>query len=126
MKRKALIREDQPKSNQVVQYIPDILIKTIHLVVKYALKYLLLILSVLSECRRVYAFSTKNFNGGLGYDYEQDMGNLSKLPRHMSFVINEDVNTDYCDIANLIVWTIAMGIPYISLYDRHGKKNLKF
>ena len=39
----------------------------------------------------------------------------------MSFVINEDVNTDYCDIANLIVWTIAMGIPYISLYDRHGK-----
>ena len=121
MKKKALIHEDQPKPNKVAQYVPDILIRTCHFLVKYTLKYLLLILSVLSECRRVYAFSTKNFNGGLGYDYEQDMGNLSKLPRHMSFVINEDVSTDYCDIANLIVWTIAMGIPYISLYDRHGK-----
>jgi len=52
---------------------------------------------------------------------EKDVRSLSKLPRHMSFVINEDVGSDnYCDLANLVVWTIAIGVPYISLYDRHG------
>jgi len=109
-----------PSAHKLVKYFPQFTLKVLHMVVNYTLKYLLLILTLLAECRRVYYFSTKQFSGGLGYDYEQDMGNLSKLPRHMSFVINEDVTTDYCDIANLIVWTIAMGIPYISLYDRHG------
>ena len=93
---------DRPKSHKLVKYFPDLVLKTVHLLIKYTLKYLLLILTLLAECRRVYVFSTKSFNGGLGYDYEQDMGNLSKLPRHMSFVINEDVSTDYCDIANNI------------------------
>ena len=115
-----------PTVHKLVKYFPQFTLKVLHVVVKYTLKYLLLILTLLAECRRVYYFSTKQFSGGLGYDYEQDMGNLSKLPRHMSFVINEDVTTDYCDIANLIVWTIAMGIPYISLYDRHGKPFFRF
>jgi len=116
----------RPKTHKIVKYFPGLLLRTIHLVAKYTLKYLLLVITLIAECRRVYAFSTKRFNGGLGYDYEQDMGNLSRLPRHMSFVINEDVSTDYCDVANLIVWTIAMGIPYISLYDRHGILNFEF
>lgn len=111
---------ERPELHHAVKYFPSFLLKLIQIILRYTLKYLLLAITLIAECRRVYIFSSKRFSGGLGYDYGQDMGNLSKLPRHMSFVINEDVSTDYCDIANLIVWTIAMGIPYISLYDRHG------
>jgi len=111
----------RPKTHKIVKYFPGLLLRTIHLVAKYTLKYLLLVITLIAECRRVYAFSTKRFNGGLGYDYEQDMGNLSRLPRHMSFVINEDVSTDYCDVANLIP------IPLKELpRDRHGILNFEF
>lgn len=115
---------EQPKLHKAVQYFPNALLKFFLLILQYTIRYLLLLFTVFAEFKRVYTASTKQFTGGLGYDHlQQDIGNLSKLPRHMSFVINEDVSTDYCDIANLIVWTIAMGIPYISLYDRHGKLN---
>merc|ERR1712080_702244 len=67
-------------------------------------------------------YSPQYFTGRFTFGHlERDIGNLSKLPKHMSYIINEDVGSDnYCDIANLVVWTIAIGIPYISLYDRHG------
>lgn len=103
------------------KYIPKVFFKLTLVAVQYAFRYFILACTFLCEFRRVYAVSTKRFTGGLEYDHlQRDLGNLSKLPRHMSFVINEDVATDYCDVANLIVWTIALGIPYITLYDRHG------
>lgn len=117
---------EQPKLHHAVKYFPDVILRIFLIIIQYTMKYLLLTFTILAEFKKVYAVSTKQFTGGLGYDQlQQDFGNLSKLPRHMSFVINEDVSTDYCDVANLIVWTIAMGIPYISLYDRHGKNFLK-
>ena len=108
--------------NKGINYIPKIFFQFTLVAVQYIFRYFLLVCTFLGEFRRVYAVSTKRFTGGLEYDHlQRDLGNLSKLPKHMSFVINEDVGTDYCDVANLIVWTIAMGIPYITLYDRHGK-----
>lgn len=118
--RRKMVQMERPELNYLAQLFPKFTLKLLHIILKYTFKYFLLLVTLLAECRHVYMFSTKRFSGGLGYDYEQDIGNLSKLPRHMSFVINEDVATDYCDVINLIVWTIAMGIPYISLYDRHG------
>ena len=113
---------EKPSEHAAVKLIPSFCFKVVSLVIQYSLKYIILLLTFFGEFRRLYAVSTRRFSGGLSYDYlQKDMGNLSKLPRHMTFVINEDVPTDYSDIANLIIWTIAMGIPYITLYDPHGE-----
>ena len=110
-----------PAKNAAVEYFPQFFFRFTLMIVQHALRYILLICTFLAEFKRVYSASTRRFTGGLTYDHlQRDLGNLSKLPKHMSFVINEDVGTDYCDLANLVVWTIAMGIPYITLYERHG------
>lgn len=124
-KRQTIYEYVQSSQKNVLKYIPQVFFKITLVAVQYTVRYLLLFCTFLAEFRRVYAVSTKRFSGGLAYDHlQRDLGNLSKLPKHMSFVINEGVGTDYCDITNLIVWTIAMGIPYITLYDRHGKKSI--
>ncbi|ESO89107.1 hypothetical protein LOTGIDRAFT_106731 [Lottia gigantea] len=48
-----------------------------------------------------------------------DAKHLKKLPMHLGFVIVENDYT-FRDIANLIVWSVAMGISYISVYDING------
>lgn len=105
-----------------INKFPELLAYSVFVVIRYVLKYILLISSFLAELKRHYAYSSRYLTGRLTIRHlENDIGNLSKLPRHISYVINEDVGTDnYCDLANLVVWAIALGIPYISLYDRHG------
>ena len=50
----------------------------------------------------------------------EDSKDLRKVPRHISFVVLEsDIN--FVDLAHLIVWSMAMRIQYISLYDREGR-----
>lgn len=49
-----------------------------------------------------------------------DSNSLKKIPLHVGLVLSED-DYSYTDIANLIVWSMAIGIPYISVYDLHGK-----
>lgn len=104
-----------------VKVFPRIFYQLILFIVKYTLKYVLVLCTFLTEFRRIYSVSTRTFRGGLTIDHlQRDLGNLSKLPKHLSFVINEDVDTDYFDLVNLVLWTIAMGIPYITIYERHG------
>ena len=49
-----------------------------------------------------------------------DAKTLDKLPIHLGIVIVED-DISYTDIANIILWCMAMGISYVSVYDRNGK-----
>ena len=49
-----------------------------------------------------------------------DSKTLRKLPLHLGIVIAED-DLSYTDIANMLIWSIAMGISCISLYDHVGK-----
>lgn len=51
---------------------------------------------------------------------KDDSRNLTKLPRHISFVVLES-DISFVDLAQLIVWSMAMGIQYISIYDREGR-----
>ena len=44
---------------------------------------------------------------------------LKKLPLHVGLVIVEN-EYSYRDIANVIVWSVALGISYISVYDING------
>ena len=50
----------------------------------------------------------------------EDSKDLTKLPRHISFVVLES-HVSFADIAQLVVWSMAVGIPYISVYDREGR-----
>lgn len=53
------------------------------------------------------------------YSIRLDARYLTKLPDHMALVVNEDVFS-YNDIADMIFWAMALGVSFISLYDRKG------
>uniref|UniRef100_A0A673J0A3 ditrans,polycis-polyprenyl diphosphate synthase [(2E,6E)-farnesyldiphosphate specific] n=1 Tax=Sinocyclocheilus rhinocerous TaxID=307959 RepID=A0A673J0A3_9TELE len=48
---------------------------------------------------------------------------LEKLPLHVGLLITEE-EIHFTDIANLVVWCMAVGISYVSVYDNQGKTNL--
>uniref|UniRef100_A0A3P8WES6 ditrans,polycis-polyprenyl diphosphate synthase [(2E,6E)-farnesyldiphosphate specific] n=1 Tax=Cynoglossus semilaevis TaxID=244447 RepID=A0A3P8WES6_CYNSE len=50
--------------------------------------------------------------------YISDGMSLQKLPVHIGFLVTEE-EPSYTDIANLVVWCMAVGISYISVYDNH-------
>ncbi|KAF1376190.1 hypothetical protein PFLUV_G00207500 [Perca fluviatilis] len=48
-----------------------------------------------------------------------DGRSLEKLPVHIGLLVAEE-EPSYTDIANLVVWCMAVGISYVSVYDHHG------
>ncbi|KAM7394911.1 hypothetical protein PAMA_006584 [Pampus argenteus] len=48
-----------------------------------------------------------------------DGRSLEKLPVHIGLLVAEE-EPSYTDIANLVVWCMAVGISYVSVYDNHG------
>ncbi|XP_071370714.1 dehydrodolichyl diphosphate synthase complex subunit nus1 [Centroberyx affinis] len=48
-----------------------------------------------------------------------DGQSLEKLPVHIGLLVAEE-EPSYTDIANLVVWCMAVGISYVSVYDNHG------
>lgn len=48
-----------------------------------------------------------------------DARDLKKVPTHLGVIVcEEDISLP--DIANLIVWSIALGVSYFSIYDLNG------
>ncbi|XP_021483727.1 dehydrodolichyl diphosphate synthase complex subunit NUS1 [Meriones unguiculatus] len=53
--------------------------------------------------------------------WRADGRSLQKLPVHMGLVITEEEQEpSFSDIASLVVWCMAVGISYISVYDHQG------
>lgn len=48
-----------------------------------------------------------------------DGRSLEKLPVHIGLLMAEE-ELSYTDTANLVVWCMAVGISYVSVYDQHG------
>ena len=46
--------------------------------------------------------------------------NISKLPKHIAFLVLEN-DILYDDVAKLVIWSLLVGINVVSLYDVHGK-----
>ncbi|KAM6915334.1 dehydrodolichyl diphosphate synthase complex subunit nus1 [Xenentodon cancila] len=44
---------------------------------------------------------------------------LEKLPAHVGLMVAEE-EPSYTDVANLVVWCMAVGVSYVSVYDNHG------
>lgn len=54
--------------------------------------------------------------------WRADGRSLEKLPVHMGLVITEvEQEPSFSDIASLVVWCMAVGISYISVYDHQGE-----
>ncbi|XP_010881329.3 dehydrodolichyl diphosphate synthase complex subunit nus1 [Esox lucius] len=53
------------------------------------------------------------------YRWGADGKSLEKLPLHIGLLIAEE-EPRYTDIANLVVWCMAVGISYVSVYDNQG------
>lgn len=56
---------------------------------------------------------------GRRYRWGADGRSLEKLPVHLGLLIAEE-EPSYTDIANLVVWCMAVGISYVSVYDNQG------
>lgn len=51
---------------------------------------------------------------------QEDSKALKKLPNHLGILLVED-DFSFPDLANMIVWSVTMGITYISIYDINGE-----
>lgn len=50
---------------------------------------------------------------------KSDSRDLPKVPTHLGVIICEE-DFSFPDIANIIVWSIAFGVSYFSIYDFNG------
>jgi len=64
---------------------------------------------------------TGNSSAGRRSRWLSDGRSLEKLPVHIGLLVTEE-EPSYTDIANLVVWCMAVGISYVSVYDNHGKQ----
>lgn len=62
---------------------------------------------------------TGNSSAGRRSRWLSDGRSLEKLPVHIGLLVTEE-EPSYTDIANLVVWCMAVGISYVSVYDNHG------
>lgn len=56
----------------------------------------------------------------LASNVETDSKKLRKLPLHVGLIIAEN-EFSLTDLANMVVWSVTMGISYISIYDMNGE-----
>ncbi|XP_056261089.1 dehydrodolichyl diphosphate synthase complex subunit nus1-like [Seriola aureovittata] len=62
---------------------------------------------------------TEHHTAGHRPRWLSDGRSLEKLPVHIGLLVAEE-EPSYTDIANLVVWCMAVGISYVSVYDNHG------
>ncbi|XP_062980805.1 dehydrodolichyl diphosphate synthase complex subunit NUS1 [Elgaria multicarinata webbii] len=56
---------------------------------------------------------------GGGARWRRDVKSLQKLPGHVGLMVTEEEQS-YADVASLVVWCMAVGISYVSVYDHEG------
>ncbi|KAI3364025.1 hypothetical protein L3Q82_010784, partial [Scortum barcoo] len=55
------------------------------------------------------------------FRWQSDGRSLEKMPVHIGLLVaEEEPSYNVTDIANLVVWCMAVGISYVSVYDNHG------
>ncbi|KAK6187677.1 hypothetical protein SNE40_005653 [Patella caerulea] len=94
--------------------ITAIILRFLHYVIALSVFMHDLIFSIPNLYGMVY--SKKNLVASIRSDAKL----LKKLPMHVGLVMVEN-NFSYRDIANIIVWSVAMGISYVSVYDINGE-----
>ena len=62
------------------------------------------------------AFQRKIFAGS----FQNSSKSFNKIPIHIGILFLEDT-INYEDVANVLLWSITLGISYISLFDVNGE-----
>lgn len=96
----------------------------LHKLVLYTLHLLYSLFEYLQDLRfyiRKY-LSKNNTSSVLHKEYINQIVQLKKVPEHLTVLIGYD-NASLKDLANLVLWCLAVGIPYISFYDHTGNVN---
>lgn len=76
------------------------------------------ILSNVFSCfTQIFFHSKKTFDSD---QFNIAIKKLDKIPRHMIVVLGTETPS-YRDLANIVVWCVAAGIPHISFYEHSGK-----
>ncbi|XP_056150657.1 dehydrodolichyl diphosphate synthase complex subunit nus1 [Lampris incognitus] len=71
------------------------------------------------EYHKKLAPATGKRTGGRHFRWCADGKSLEKVPLHVGLLIAEE-EPSYTDVANLVVWCMAVGISYVSVYDNRG------
>lgn len=102
--------------------LPHFISYYLFVIIRYVLNYICMLYTFLTDTKKFLIPSSQNSNESLTPSYLQKHSeHITKLPKHIGFLINEDVGSkNYHDLSNLVVWASSIGIQYISLYDRHG------
>lgn len=58
------------------------------------------------------------------HDFNTDLKYLLKRPNHLGVILTEE-DFSMTDVSSIIVWSLAFGIHFISVYDTKGKTNVK-
>lgn len=82
-----------------------------------------LLISITIYCKSIidkYVQCLKDINDKCAINkLMQELKKIEKRPTHIAFSLNEK-EMSYVDLANLVIWCVAMGTTYISIYDRLG------
>lgn len=67
---------------------------------------------------------SKEWHGSSLAEWISNMKRIAKMPKHIGIIVAEEP-ISYADISHIVIWCVAMGITYISIYDHNGtvKKN---
>ena len=86
-----------------------------------------LIFSLLISFRYYFKLTRRKIRGVFYTTSECDIKNgvatLRSLPRHLAFIVMEK-DVDLCILARLVVWSITVGISYISIQTSEGKERI--
>lgn len=60
------------------------------------------------------------------WEYVREQANrLEKIPTHITILLGNE-EPSYQDLANLVMWSVASGTTFVSLYDHKGKSIRSF
>ncbi|XP_005103331.1 dehydrodolichyl diphosphate synthase complex subunit nus1 [Aplysia californica] len=92
-----------------------ILLRLVHYLIALGefLRYL-----VLFAPSQAFVFARKSAQTPLSI--QSDSKSLKKLPSHVGLLVAED-DFSFKDLANMIVWSVSLGISYLTIYDINGE-----
>lgn len=65
-------------------------------------------------------FIENNRNSKLEDAYIAKIQQFEKIPKHLTVILGTE-KPSLQDLANLVLWSLNAGIPFISFYDHEGK-----
>lgn len=96
--------------------------KVIYIIVHYLYSFFEYIYDAWFKVKRTvisYCHGTPCSADNLTYVYSEAR-KLGKIPNHLTILLGHESHSVQ-DLSNIILWSLAAGVPFISFYDSNGK-----